>query len=469
MSEPKVKRIKTFEPLPWQVEPWRDTADILLLTGSAGGGKSLVAAEKCHAFCKAYPGAMVIALRKVRAVMANSTVLMLKREIIGRDPSVVHRPSDFRFEYDNGSILAYGGMKDDEQRERIRSIGQKGGLDLAWMEEATEFEEEDFNELLTRMRGTAAPWRQIILTTNPGAPGHWINQRLILGGEAKVYYSSAEQNPYNADDYLATLDKLSGVQRKRLRDGLWVASDDLVYDVWRDTYEDRNVESGNVTREAEYQPDAGPVVWAVDDGYSGKYNEKTKMYTGRSHPRVFIIAQIRPDGTIAMFAEDYNIEELSEHAIARVLAKHRRNGWPYPSYVVRDRAAASLGGALARAGLRVRYNTVRVEESVKEMREWIAEDENGVRKMLVHPRCRHFRYEMASYASDSSGRPIKEHDNGPDAMRYLIWDHVYGEHQNVTDYATYSSVAEDDPDELWSSTSRVIDAAVYDDVDSAAL
>ena len=64
-----------FVPLPWQVKPWRDKALELLLTGSAGGGKSRLAGEKIHGFCKKYPGAMGLMVRKTRNSMTNSTVL----------------------------------------------------------------------------------------------------------------------------------------------------------------------------------------------------------------------------------------------------------------------------------------------------------------------------------------------------------------------------------------------------------
>lgn len=220
---PKYRYIKPFEPLQWQIEPWKDTSPILLLTGSAGGGKSRLAAEKLHAFCLRYPKSTALLLRKSRAVIGNSTLLFLKSEIIGRDPRVTHKISDFRFEYSNGSVLVYGGMKDADQRERIRSIGLQGGVDIAWMEEATQFDESDFNELLARIRGRAAPWSQIILTTNPDAPMHWINRRLILGGDASVYYSSAKDNPVNPESYHETLERLTGVEYQRLVLGLWAA------------------------------------------------------------------------------------------------------------------------------------------------------------------------------------------------------------------------------------------------------
>lgn len=226
----KNESVNLFKPLDWQIAPWKDISPILLFTGSAGGGKSRLAAEKINGFCLRYPGAMAVMLRKTRESMTNSTVLFMDREIIAGQPEVKHYPSKNRFEYSNGSILAYGGMKNEEQREQIRSIGQKGAVDILWMEEANKFTEDDYNEVRARMRGTAAPWMQVILSTNPDAPTHWINRRLIIGGEARVYYSKAADNPNNPPAYLEALASLTGVMGKRLRDGKWVQAEGAVYE-----------------------------------------------------------------------------------------------------------------------------------------------------------------------------------------------------------------------------------------------
>ena len=233
MGAPRdMKVIALFEPLPWQTKPWQDLSPTILLTGSAGGGKSRLAAEKLHGYCLRYPGAMALMLRKIRQSMTNSTVLFMERTVIGADSRVKHFPSKLRFEYDNGSVLAYGGMANEEQREQVRSIGAAGGVDIAWMEEATGFTEDDFNEVLPRMRATIAPWRQIILSTNPDAPTHWIKRRLIDGGEAQIYYSSALDNPHNPPEYSDTLAALTGVLGERLREGKWVQAEGAVYDIY---------------------------------------------------------------------------------------------------------------------------------------------------------------------------------------------------------------------------------------------
>lgn len=406
------RALAPFEALGWQIPPWRDQSSVVLLTGSAGGGKSRLAAEKLHGFCLKYPGAMALMLRKVKVSMTSGAVLMVARKIIGGDRRVRHLPSKSRFEYSNGSILAYAGLEDEAQRDRLKSIGQDGAVDIAWMEEATEFEEADFNALLARMRGKAASWRQIILSTNPDTPLHWIYRRLIQNNEATVYSSAAADNPYNPDDYPATLAKLTGVDADRLVLGKWVQATGLVFDTWSDGPDD-----GNVSEKADYIDGGGRVLWAVDDGYAGMLDPKTETFAAESHPRAFLLVQQRPTGQLCVFAESYAVKLLEDDHIADVLAMP----YPLPEAAAVDKSAAQLKGRLHLAGIPTLAGPNSVEESIKNMRRMLSKDTNGVRGILVHPRCRHLRSEMASYRRDTNETIVKQFDHGVDGLRYLCW------------------------------------------------
>ena len=234
---------------------------------------------------------------------------------------------------------------------------------------------------------------------------------------------------------------MTGEQRKRLVEGRWYKGSGAVFDTWEDDYSSGGAEPrGNVTTEADYIPGGGDVIWAIDDGYSGEVDEKTGRFTGKSHPRAILAVQRRHTGQLAVFYESYAIERLASDHIRDVIAECRKNGWPMPAHVVRDRAAASLAGALRENGINhIKYNTMNVDESTKEMRSWLSPDLNGFRRFIVHPRCEFLRFEMAQYSMDITGRIIKEHDNGVDAARYLIWDEIFGISPKI-DIVTYSMV-----------------------------
>lgn len=410
----RTTHLAPFAPLPWQVAPWRDRAPLLLLTGAAGGGKSRLAGEKLHAYCLKYPGATALIARKAKTSMSGGTILFMRRKVVGGDRAVrwIDSPK-YRFEYQNGSILQFVGLLDEDARDNLKSIGQDGAVDIAWFEEATQFDEEDLSAMSARMRGKAAPWRQLILTTNPDAPTHWIKRRLIDGGEARVYYSNAADNYHNPDDYAAWLATLSGIEHQRLVLGQWVQASGLVYDVWSDGPPD-----GNVTADAEYVPDGGPVYWAVDDGYSGELDPKTGHFTENSSPRVFLLIQERANGRLCVFAESYEVKSLEDQHIGRV----RALGYPDPEYAAVDSAAAELRGRLHTDNIYTQGKPNKIEESIKATRRMLAKDANGWRRVLVHPRCVHLRAEMASYRRDPlSGVPIDALNHGPDALRYLAW------------------------------------------------
>jgi len=190
-----------------------------------------------HALALRYPGATVIIGRKARETMTNSTIPFFVNTVVGPDPRVKFTKSEFRCDYYNGSQVIFFGMNDAKQRESLRSVGSKGAVDFAWLEEANAFIRDDMNEVLGRLRGTAAGWNQILLSTNPDRPTHWINQDIIIPSRTDegqrrfaVYYSKAADNRYNAAQYADTLSQLTGVQYARLVLGQWVQAEGVVYE-----------------------------------------------------------------------------------------------------------------------------------------------------------------------------------------------------------------------------------------------
>lgn len=301
-TKQKVKYTAVYDAstVPWQIDAWRDKSRIVVYGGSAGGGKSRAASEKLHGFMLRYPGAVGIALRKAREFATKSCVYALQAAI-GDDPSVRYSSSDLMFHYANGSRIFVAGMKDEGQKQALRSINGDGSADFVWMEEANAFGEDDFNEVLARLRGKSAGWRQILLTTNPDTPLHWIKVRLIDGGEASVHYSSAADNPHNPPEYLEVLNSITGVMGMRLAKGMWVQAEGVVYDTWSDALHmiDRMPDGWQAWRKIRVI-DFGyvnPFVcqwWAIDpDGRMYRYREMymTKRTVADHAARINLLSQ----------------------------------------------------------------------------------------------------------------------------------------------------------------------------------
>lgn len=394
----KINKINIFNPYPWQHKFWLDKSFIILLSGSAGGGKSKCAGEKIHAYMKKYPGATGLILRKNRESMTNSTVLMMDRDIIGPDSFVNHRPMYHRFEYNNGSILAYGGMKDDSQREAIRSIGQKGGLDFVWMEEAIQFTENDFNEVLARVRGIAGSWRQVILSTNPDGPNHWINRRLILNKEASLHFSSAKDNPNNSPEYLHTLGRLSGVIGKRLREGLWIQAEGVIYKSFNPLR--------HIIKEKDLLPfkDYKEIIAGADSNYP--------------KPRACIIIGCRGDGRRDIISEFYErnakIETLGEW-LKEKSKKYGRSILVYhdPSDPQSIDKLNNFEGVICE---KAKNDVVPGISHVA----GIIEDD----MLFISETCKNFILELQSYCwqlGKEGDRPVKENDHLCDSCRYALF------------------------------------------------
>lgn len=383
-----------FKPLPWQVQAWRDKSPALLLTGSAGGGKSRLAAEKVHAYCLKYPGATALLVRKAREWTGRSIIPFFWDTVVGHDSRVHFNRSASTFEYENGSVVYVGGMLDEAQREAIRSIGGSGGLDIAWMEEANAFTRQDFDELRARLRHNAADWRQIILTTNPGAARHWIKTDLMDGGLASVYLSGAADNPHNPADYLGVLDSLTGTLRERLALGIWATAEGAVYQFERATH----------VQEREPRELRDWYIF-VDEGYT--------------NPAVLLLVGQDGDGRLHVLREWYKSGQLEATVVEQARRWTREMG---VSGIYVDDAAASLIAALRHAGLPAQAaHKARVIDGIRAVQEVLRVRGDGRPRLTVSPDCTYTINEFETYVfKPGTEEPVKENDHAMDALRYGV-------------------------------------------------
>ncbi len=342
--------------------------------------------------------------------------------------------------FPSGARIYFGHM----QHETSKFLYQGAQFSFIGFDELTEFTESQYTYMFTRLRSAEESGLRnyIRACTNPGNVGHlWVKQRFITRGivnqpryfalvdgvdtevskwhqhaRSRAFYpAKLVDNPSLGDEYLAGLhadpDK---VQRARLIEGNW----DAEYDLGRVYPNFSTLE--NVSATVEYLSDR-PVFWGIDDGYSQGKGVGTQSY----HPRVVLVCQLNNLGGVNVL-DEYVETGVSDYmtTINEVLAK----GYPPPDVCYIDTSAAMFAGVLWNTmGWDVVRATHSVHEGIRNLRQLIC-DEQGMRQILVHPRCQNLIYEMGCYmwneeAVGKFGEPqaVKMNDHGCDALRYAVW------------------------------------------------
>lgn len=101
--------------------------------------------------------------------------------------------------------VAFAGLDDVE---KIKSITfENGELTDIWIEEATECQESDINQLKVRLRGGKSK-KQMVLSFNPINIQHWIKKHFIDSNLATVCFSTYKDNKFLTDDDRKALEDL---------------------------------------------------------------------------------------------------------------------------------------------------------------------------------------------------------------------------------------------------------------------
>lgn len=209
------------------IRAWKSRRREVLLSGPAGTGKSRACLEKLHFCADKYAGMRGLIVRKTRTSLTQTALTTFEKHVLpdGCLGDILHfRTSEQEYRYPNGSVIAVGGL---DKASKIMSAE----FDMIYVQEATELLEEDWEALTTRLRNNVMPYQQLIADCNPTYPTHWLKLRADRG-VTLLLESRHEDNPSVTPEYLATLDALTGVRKKRLRDGIWAAADGLVYEEW---------------------------------------------------------------------------------------------------------------------------------------------------------------------------------------------------------------------------------------------
>ncbi len=422
----------------------------ILLSGPAGTGKSRACLEKVHRMALLNPGLRALIARKTLASL-GSTALVTWREHVAREAieagDVIwyggSQQEAAQYRYTNGSTITVGGL---DKATRIMS----SEYDIAYVQEAIELLESDWEAITTRLRNGRVSFQQLLADTNPDTPWHWLKARADRG-QVVMLESRHEDNPVLFDDhgaltdvgrdYIGKLDNLTGVRHARLRRGLWVAAEGIIYE--------------------EYDPavhliDRFPIPehwtrwWVVDFGFT--------------NPFVLQCWAEDPDGRLYLYREIYHTKRTVDQHAADILAEVRvprpnlgrepdpkvHADWvwtePKPRAIICDHDAegrvvlsreVGIGTIPAiksvTAGIQTTQGRLRLAADGKPRMFMMRDSVLRRDPELVDakkPTCT--AEEWAGYVWDTGGgravkeRPLKENDHGMDCVRYLAEERDVG-------------------------------------------
>jgi len=197
--------------------------------GSAGSGKSRATAQKLIYRCITETGTesnefhhRFAVIRKYRTSIKQSVFEEIKGELIrmGLTDMVAMNESYYSFRFWNEAEIFCIGLDDPE---KIKSMVATG----AWIEEATELDENDFSMLDLRFRGKAQYHKQIILTFNPIDESHWIKKVFFdrdQHGLTYVLHTTYKDNYFIDEQYKRILEEKYAYDENLKRiyvDGKW--------------------------------------------------------------------------------------------------------------------------------------------------------------------------------------------------------------------------------------------------------
>ena len=189
--------------------PYLDNDDrYLIFYGGGSSGKSYFIAER-YIYKLIHPKRCnLLVVRQTGDTNRRSTFPLLKHVISNWHLSEHFKvnESDMKIKCKlTGNEVAFVGLDDVE---KVKSITfENGELTDIWVEEATECQEADINQLKVRLRGGKSK-KQMVLSFNPINVQHWIKSHFVDSGLATVCFSTYKDNKFLTDDDRAALEDL---------------------------------------------------------------------------------------------------------------------------------------------------------------------------------------------------------------------------------------------------------------------
>lgn len=373
--------------------------------GGAGSGKSVFVAQKL-VYKALREKRKILVLRKVGRTVKNSVFQLLIDTLIDWkiiDKCKVNR-TDFSIWLPNGSLFLCTGLDD---AEKIKSIT---GLTDAWLEEATEFIQDDFNQIDLRIRHTTAADQQIILSFNPVSKANWCYQLFFkdkfdseqeeaemaeFRQKVQIHHTNYLDNRFLPQSYIDSLLLLKGTNPayyKIYALGEFGSLDKLIFSNWK-------------IEQFDHAEIKGELLLGLDFGF---VNDPTALIAS---------LLVEEEKRIYIFKEKFE-KGLLNNQIAEMISSL---GFA-KSTIIADAAEQKSIEEIKRAGV------TRIKPAVKGQGSIL----QGIQKLqqyevVIHPDCRNIIEEFRNYSWEKDkatneyiNKPIDKYNHGIDALRYSL-------------------------------------------------
>ena len=383
-----------------------------LLKGSAGSGKSYNTATDfiIKLMDGRNAGANLLCVRKTFEANLYSTLPELVGAIIRVCGSRAWEVWEFNRSQPRlicrttGNQIIFRGLKDEGQRERLKSVGfERGKLTWIWVEEAGEICAADLEILDDRLRGELREglYYQITMTFNPVVSALWLKERFFdrVSADVLTCHTTYRDNAFIDEGFRRRMDERRRRDPSGYRvygEGEWGSNEGTVFP---------NIAVRDFSREA-----VGFDALALGQDF------------GFNHPNVLLEVGLK-DGNVYVLKELYERERDTNELIK--MAEERGFDRELPMHC--DAAEPDRIKMWQKAGFRA-FGCKKYPGSVTGAINWLK-----AREIIIHPDCGRTAAELRGYmwqkARDGSyaDRP-QEYADDASAVRYAceFWMHADG-------------------------------------------
>jgi phage terminase large subunit len=277
--------------------------------------------------------------------------------------------------------------------EKLKSIE---GITGIWMEEATEFTQEDFEQLDLRLRGVTKYPKQIVLTLNPISEQHWI-KRIFFDEPMKGVFTLKTtylDNTFIDDDYKMVMENKQKTNPRYYNIyalGNWGTAEGLIFN---------NVTHRFIRPE---EIEGLQVVQGLDFGYTNHPSAFHQSYVDEANKRILVYDGFYEKGMSNMQIVD---------GIKAMLA--------HKTVTIADSAEPKSIDYIASKGVKVK-GALKGADSVRTGLDFLLEYEIVVNSHLVEFKTEFDNY---SWAVDKDGKatnkPVDDFNHFVDSLRYAL-------------------------------------------------